>query len=158
MNFDQIEKLVEIMKKNGLAELKVDSEAGKVSLRAFEMGATPMMAAPSFYPPPTHQPQAVAAPAEGAAAADDAAAKAAAIPPGKLIKSPFVGTFYRASQPGADPFCEVGARIKKGDVLCIVEAMKLMNEIEAETDGVIREILVENGEPVEFDQPLFVLE
>ena len=76
----------------------------------------------------------------------------------KVITSPFVGTFYRAPGPGADPFVEVGQQVKKGDVLCIIEAMKLMNEIEAENAGTVVEILVENGKPVEFDQPLVVLE
>ena len=76
----------------------------------------------------------------------------------KVITSPFVGTFYHAPGPGADPFVEVGQQVKKGDVLCIIEAMKLMNEIEAESAGTVVEILVENGKPVEFDQPLIVLE
>ena len=76
----------------------------------------------------------------------------------KVITSPFVGTFYRAPGPGADPFVEVGQQVKKGDVLCIIEAMKLMNEIEAESAGTVVEVLVENGKPVEFDQPLIVLE
>ena len=76
----------------------------------------------------------------------------------KVITSPFVGTFYRAPGPGADPFVEVGQQVKKGDVLCIIEAMKLMNEIEAESAGTVVEILVENGKPVEFDQQLIVLE
>lgn len=76
----------------------------------------------------------------------------------KVITSPFVGTFYRAPGPGADPFVEVGQQVKKGDVLCIIEAMKLMNEIEAESAGTVVEILVENGKPIEFDQPLIVLE
>ena len=76
----------------------------------------------------------------------------------KVITSPFVGTFYRAPGPGADPFVEVGQQVKKGDVLCIIEAMKLMNEIEAESAGTVVEILIENGKPVEFDQPLIVLE
>ena len=75
-----------------------------------------------------------------------------------IVTSPFVGTFYRASSPGTDPYIEVGKTVKKGDVLCIVEAMKLMNEIEAETSGKIVEILVENGKPVEFDQPLIIIE
>jgi len=77
---------------------------------------------------------------------------------GHMVKSPFVGTFYRSASPGADAFAEVGMRVKKGQTLCIVEAMKLMNEIESDRDGVIREILIENGQPVEFDQALFVIE
>jgi len=78
--------------------------------------------------------------------------------PRKVITSPFVGTFYRAAGPGVDPFVEIGQQVNKGDVLCIIEAMKLMNEIEAESAGKVIEILVENGKPVEFDQPLIVLE
>jgi acetyl-CoA carboxylase biotin carboxyl carrier protein len=79
------------------------------------------------------------------------------VPEGHVVKAPMVGTFYRAGSPGSPPFVEVGQAVKKGDTLCIIEAMKLMNEIESDADGVIKAILVENGQPVEFDQPLFII-
>jgi acetyl-CoA carboxylase biotin carboxyl carrier protein len=101
-------------------------------------------------------PVAVAAPAAPGPTA--AAPAAPAAPSGHVVKSPMVGTFYRAGQPGADPFVSVGSQVKEGDTLCIIEAMKLMNEIEADATGTIREVLVENGSPVEFGQPLFVIE
>ena len=86
------------------------------------------------------------------------AAPASNSPSGTQVTSPMVGTFYRAPSPGADPFVEVGTQVKKGDTLCIIEAMKLLNEIEAEVSGTVKEILVDNGSPVEFGQPLFVIE
>ena len=96
-------------------------------------------------------PAAAAAPANVGSSLDS-------VPAGKLIKSPFVGTYYAAPGPGSDDFVTVGSKVKKGDTLCIVEAMKLMNEIESESVGIIKEILVDNESPVEFDQPLFILE
>jgi acetyl-CoA carboxylase biotin carboxyl carrier protein len=91
------------------------------------------------------------------AAARAAEAAAAEVPAGNVIKSPMVGTFYRAPSPGAKPFVDVGQAVKPGDTLCIIEAMKLLNEIEAEVAGEVREVLVENGQPVEYGQPLFVI-
>jgi acetyl-CoA carboxylase biotin carboxyl carrier protein len=107
--------------------------------------AVPMMAGAPSLQPPAHKPETAAGTAKGFAN-------------GHIVKSPFVGTFYRASSPGSDPFVDVGTRVKKGQTLCIVEAMKLMNEIESDRDGVIREILIENGQPVEFEQALFIIE
>ncbi|WP_289168346.1 acetyl-CoA carboxylase biotin carboxyl carrier protein, partial [uncultured Parasutterella sp.] len=101
------------------------------------------------------------APAPAAPAAQPAApapAVTANTPSGTQVTSPMVGTFYRAPSPGADPFVEVGTQVKKGDTLCIIEAMKLLNEIEAEVSGTVKEILVDNASPVEFGQPLFVIE
>jgi len=107
------------------------------------------------------QPGTVYVTAPGVAAAGEPAAAAlpaeAAAPEGHVVKSPMVGTFYRSSAPGAKPFVELGQAVKAGETVCIIEAMKLLNEIEADQDGVIKEILVENGEPVEFGEPLFVL-
>jgi acetyl-CoA carboxylase biotin carboxyl carrier protein len=101
-----------------------------------------------------YAPQYAAAPsAPAAAAVSDVPAEA----PGHVVKSPMVGTFYRSSAPGSPPFVEVGASVKEGDTLCIIEAMKLLNEIDADASGVIKQILVENGQPVEFGQPLFVI-
>ena len=102
----------------------------------------------------------MAAPAAGPAAAAPAASNTLEVPPeeGHVVKSPMVGTFYRAATPGAKPFVEVGDTVQEGTTLCIVEAMKLMNEIEADKGGVVKAILVDNGQPVEFGQPLFVIE
>jgi acetyl-CoA carboxylase biotin carboxyl carrier protein len=162
--FDKIERLIELARKHGVHELAVEDKDGKITV-VTSAGSAP---APTMYAPPIyaqHQmpqaamyaaPQAASpqtAPAEGATGAGKKPTTS-----GKVIKSPFVGTFYRAPAPGSDNFADVGKRVKKGDTLCIIEAMKLMNEIEAEFDGVIKEILAENEQPVEFDQPLFVIE
>jgi len=117
-----------------------------------------MGTAPSGSPVAAQAAGAASAGSQGSASGFSAAESAKAAPAGKVVRSPFVGTLYHAPSPGADPFVEVGKRVKKGATLCIVEAMKLMNEIEAEFDGVIKEILVANEQPVEFDQPLFVME
>jgi acetyl-CoA carboxylase biotin carboxyl carrier protein len=102
---------------------------------------------------PMHQPAPAAAPISASSAVPAAAAEVQ----GHVVKSPMVGTFYRASSPGSPPFVEIGSSIKEGDTLCIIEAMKLLNEIDADASGVIKQILVENGQPVEFGQPLFVI-
>lgn len=154
----RIEQLMELMRKQGFNHLKVESKEGSVELTMAAstpvMGGMPMgmlgghhmMAQqPVHAPPPPPKTEQAAGTAKGFTS-------------GHLVKSPFVGTFYRAPSPGSDNFTETGSRVKKGQTLCIVEAMKLMNEIEADRDGVIREILVENGQPVEFDQALFVIE
>ncbi|MEY4632451.1 MAG: hypothetical protein RIQ81_2571 [Pseudomonadota bacterium] len=163
MDFAKIEKLMELMRKHGMQELSVADESQEISIKAPSFAA-PLGAALGAHMPahamsvPFAAPmQAAAQPASAAHAAGEAHVKPATAS-GKMIKSPFVGTFYRSSQPGAQAFVSVGQRIKKGDVLCIVEAMKLMNEIESEVDGVVREILVDNEQPVEFDQPLFIVE
>jgi len=111
--------------------------------------------------PAPMMPQVPVAPAPAAPAPAPAAGEAAAapaVPEGHVVLSPMVGTFYRAPQPGAEPFVQVGDTVSEGDTLCIIEAMKLLNEIEADKSGRIKAILVENGQPVEFGQPLFVIE
>ncbi len=147
MDFAKIEKLMELMRKHGMQELSVADEHNEISIKAPAAPglAMPMHMAPmtSMLSTPQHQTPPTVRPATAS---------------GKMIKSPFVGTFYRSSQPSSPALASVGQRVKKGDVLCIIEAMKLMNEIESEVDGVIREILVENEHPVEFDQPLFIVE
>ncbi len=156
MNLEKLEQIIDLVRKHGLQEIEIESGKEKIVVKAPApftgmgmMAPQAQMFAPQMAAPP-------AAPVATAAATAPAAA--AAIPEGKLVKSPFVGTYYSAPSPGADEFISVGKRVKKGDTLCIVEAMKLMNEIEAETDGVIKDILVDNESPVEFDQPLFVFE
>lgn len=159
MDFAKLEKLMELMRKHGMQEISIADEKEEIRITApsvpgapYQMAAVPMHGMPMA--PSAALQAAVAAPEAGGA--NPAVRPATAS--GKMIKSPFVGTFYRSSQPGSQPFVSVGQRIKKGDVLCIVEAMKLMNEIESEVDGVIKEVLVENEHPVEFDQPLFIVE
>jgi acetyl-CoA carboxylase biotin carboxyl carrier protein len=118
------------------------------------MAPAPVVAAPVAAPLPV----AASLGAPAAAAPAPAAEAPAAAPAGHIVKSPMVGTFYRAAQPGADPFVQVGSSVKEGDTLCIIEAMKLLNEIEADKTGTIKAVLVENGQPVEYGQPLFVIE
>ena len=150
MDFAKIEKLMELMRKHGMQELSVADESLEISIKAPSAAGVPVQMAAVAHTA-IHEPVA-------AASVPAAAAVRPASASGKMIKSPFVGTFYRSSQPGSPAFVNVGQRVKKGEVLCIVEAMKLMNEIECEMDGVIREILVDNEHPVEFDQPLFIVE
>jgi acetyl-CoA carboxylase biotin carboxyl carrier protein len=162
MDLKQIEQLMELMRKQGFNQVKFESKDQKVeitmqapvaagAMSGMHMMGAPMMGAPMMAPQVSvpHPPQAKAEAPSGTSKS---------FASGHLLKSPFVGTFYRSSSPGSDAFVEVGTRVKKGQTLCIIEAMKLMNEIEADRDGVVREILVENGQPVEFDQALFVIE
>ncbi len=164
-NLELLEKVIELVRRHGIYQVEIEEGGVKLSVTASAphsgvvSGFSPAMAnmAGAYAPMPGGYGQAAPAPAAppmGAAPAE--ASKPVA--KGRLIRSPFVGTFYRSSSPGSDPFTDIGKRVKKGDALCIIEAMKLMNEIEAEFDGVIKEILVDNEQPVEFDQPLFVVE
>ena len=154
MDLRKLKTLIDLVQQSGIAELEITEGEEKVRIsRGMPQGAHAVMPQPAVYmtaPPP--QPAAAEAPA--AAPAEPAAAPE---PEGHAIKSPMVGTFYRQSAPGAKAFVEVGQAIKTGETVCIIEAMKLLNEIEADQDGVIKEILVENGQPVEYGQPLFLL-
>ncbi len=150
MDIRKVKKLIELLEESGIDELEI--REGEESVRISRHSKTP---AQQYYAPaPMAAP--VAAPA---AAAPAAAAEAPAAPKlnGTVARSPMVGTFYRKASPASPAFVEVGQTVKKGDTLCIVEAMKMMNHIEAETSGVIESILVEDGQPVEFDQPLFTI-
>ncbi|ANH96407.1 biotin carboxyl carrier protein [Pseudomonas koreensis] len=152
MDIRKVKKLIELLEESGIDELEI--KEGEESVRISRHSKTP---AQQYYAPAPMQAPA-AAPA--AAAAPVAAAPAAAAAPalnGTVARSPMVGTFYRKSSPTSPAFVEVGQTVKKGDTLCIVEAMKMMNHIEAETSGVIESILVEDGQPVEYDQPLFTI-
>lgn len=156
-----VHELAEILKAYGLAEISVDLRRATVTLRAAGAAAAEVpriVSAPAAPAGPLGiGPSAIGLAPEPAAPAS-AAPPPAAVDDGKgTVKSPFVGTFYRSPSPDADAFVEVGDRVAKGQVLCIVEAMKLMNEIEAERAGVVQAILVENGQPVEYGQPLFKL-
>ncbi|SDI04434.1 acetyl-CoA carboxylase biotin carboxyl carrier protein [Pseudomonas panipatensis] len=153
MDIRKVKKLIELLEESGIDELEIreGEESVRIS-RHSKTAAQPIYAAaPAYAPAPAPAPVAAAAPA--AAEAAPVAAKLN----GNVVRSPMVGTFYRSPSPTAAPFVEVGQSVKKGDILCIVEAMKMMNHIEAETSGVIESILVESGQPVEYDQPLFTI-
>ncbi|MBU1690529.1 MAG: acetyl-CoA carboxylase biotin carboxyl carrier protein [Gammaproteobacteria bacterium] len=149
MDLRKVKKLIDLVSESGIAELEITE--GEETVRISRYGQNPpqqMMYSqhqmPSFMP--------AAAPA-----AIDAAPAVAAQPDGHPVKSPMVGTFYRAASPGSKDFVEVGQSVNAGDTLCIIEAMKLLNEIEADQSGVIKAILVENGQPVEYGEPLFII-
>jgi acetyl-CoA carboxylase biotin carboxyl carrier protein len=151
MDIGQIEKLMKLMQAYGFQELGWEKGDEKIRL-VQSLLAHP---SPGFYPPPSPAHLFKPNPIPEAPEKEQVSVPN---PKHKEIRSPFVGTFYGSSTPGSEPFVQVGSRVKKGDTLCIVEAMKLMNEIEAEQDGVIVEILIKNEQPVEYDQPLFLME
>jgi acetyl-CoA carboxylase biotin carboxyl carrier protein len=155
MDIRKVKKLIELLEESNIDEIEIKEgeESVRISRNSAQAFAAP--AAPAFEPAPV---AAAPAPAPAAPAPAPAPAPAAAEAPaasGHVVKSPMVGTFYRAPSPTSAVFVEVGQSVKVGDVVCIVEAMKMMNQIEADKAGTIEAILVENGEPVEFDQPLF---
>ena len=146
MDLRKLKTLIELVESSGIGELEI--QEGEERVRITRAGPVP-------HPPVAAQ---AAAGAPGAAAPAPAAAPAApAEPEGHVVKSPMVGTFYRSASPGAKPFVDVGDSVQQGDTLCIIEAMKLMNEIESDASGVIKAILVDNGQPVEFGQPLVII-
>ncbi|HEZ0528081.1 TPA: acetyl-CoA carboxylase biotin carboxyl carrier protein [Neisseria meningitidis] len=155
MDLRKLKKLIDLVEESGIAEIEVTEGEEKVRITR-TIAAAPVYAAPVYAAPVP-----AAAPAVTPAAAPVAASAPAAAPAARDLsdaqKSPMVGTFYRAPGPNAAPFVEVGQQVKAGDTLCIIEAMKLMNEIEAEKSGTVKEILVENGTPVEFGEPLFII-
>jgi acetyl-CoA carboxylase biotin carboxyl carrier protein len=147
MDLRKLKKLIDLVQESGIAELEITE--GEEKVKIVKGGVVTVAAA---------QPVAVAAPApsSGAAAVATTAAPDAG-QEGHVVKAPMVGTFYRSPSPDAKVFVEVGQAVKEGDTICIIEAMKLMNEIEADASGVVKAILVENGQPVEYGQPLFIL-
>lgn len=150
MDLRKLKKLIDLVEESGIAELEVTEGEEKVRITRVNQNAAPVYAqAPVQY-------QAAPASAPVAAAAE-AVPAASGLPEGFVVKSPMVGTFYRSASPGAKAFAEVGQSVNVGDTLCIIEAMKLLNEIEADHAGVIKAILVENGQPVEYGEPLFVI-
>ena len=151
MDLRKLKKLIDLVQESGISELEVTEGEEKVRI-AKHFGA---VAAPvQHYAMPAPMPMPVAgAPATSSVNLDDEDD----LPEGHVMKSPMVGTFYRSPSPGAAAFVQVGSVVKKGETLCIIEAMKLLNEIEAEVDGTIKAILLDNGEPVEFGEPLFVI-
>jgi acetyl-CoA carboxylase biotin carboxyl carrier protein len=146
MDLRKLKKLIDLVQESGISELEVTEGEEKVKI-VKNGGSSAVYAAPLQ----------AAAPAAPAAPAAVPAAEAEEIQ-GHAVKSPMVGTFYRSPSPGAKPFVEVGDTVKAGDTICIIEAMKLLNEIECDKDGVVKAILVENGQPVEYGEPLVVLE
>ena len=149
MDLRKLKKLIDLVQESGISELEVTEGEEKVRIAKHASGPAPV----SYVAQAPVAPVAVSAPAASAAPA----AAEPALPDGHVVKSPMVGTFYRATAPGAKPLVEVGQSVAVGDVLCIIEAMKLMNEIEAEVAGTVKAILVENGEPLEYGEPLFVI-
>jgi acetyl-CoA carboxylase biotin carboxyl carrier protein len=148
MDLRKLKKLIDLVQESGIAELEITE--GEEKVKIVKGGAVSVSAAPG-----------TAALVQEIRPAASAAAAPAAEPPagqeGHVVKAPMVGTFYRSPSPDAKPFVEVGQTIKEGDTICIIEAMKLMNEIEADASGIVKAILVENGQPVEYGQPLFML-
>ena len=149
MDIRTIKKLIELLDSSGVAEIEV--KEGESSVRISRMPANMpqmVMSAPMAAPAPAAAPQ---APAAAATVVEEGLS-------GHVVKSPMVGTFYRAASPDAKPFAEVGQQVKAGDTICIIEAMKMFNQIEADKSGVIKAVLCENGQPVEVDQPLIIIE
>ena len=150
MDLRKLKKLIDLVQESGIAELEITegeekvriARGGAVSVTPLAPGAVPTAAVPAGAP---------------AAAGSAASAATEAAPEGHVVKAPMVGTFYRAPSPDAKPFVEVGATVKAGETICVLEAMKLMNEIEADASGTIKAILVENGQPVEYGQALFII-
>ena len=144
MDLRKLKKLIDLVQESGISELEVTEGEEKVKIvKSSSPAVTYAAAAPASAPAPVQAPGPAAAPVAL---------------PGHVVKSPMVGTFYRSPSPGAKPFVEVGDTVKSGDTICIIEAMKLLNEIECDKDGVIKAILVENGQPVEYGEPLVVID
>jgi len=148
MDLRKLKKLIDLVQESGIAELEITE--GEERVRINRGGATVLpAAAPAAAAAPV-------APVAGTAVAGEPAGEPKA-PEGHVLKSPMVGTFYRAASPGAKPFVEIGQTVGEGDTVCIIEAMKLLNEIEADRGGVVKAVLVENGQPVEYGQPLMII-
>ncbi|HEX6929447.1 MAG TPA: acetyl-CoA carboxylase biotin carboxyl carrier protein [Gammaproteobacteria bacterium] len=148
MDIRKVKKLIELLEESGIAEIEITEGEESVRISRHAGAPAPQMYHHAMQPAPM-------APAPAAAASEE---KKSDVPSGHQVTSPMVGTFYRAPNPGAKPFADIGQSVKAGDTLCIIEAMKMMNQIEADKSGVVKAVLVENGEPVEFGQPLFVIE
>ncbi len=151
MDIRKVKKLIELLEESGVAEIEIHEGEESVRISRHTPGA-PVAAAPMMMPAQHAPAPAAAAPAVAAPPAEPE------IPAGHTVKSPMVGTFYRSSSPGASAFVEIGSKVDAGDTLCIIEAMKMLNQIEADKAGTISAILADNAEPVEYGQPLFVIE
>lgn len=153
MDIRKVKKLIELLEESGIAEIEIHEGEESVRISRQNTTVTQVMGAMPMQPA-----QMVAAAAPAAPVAAESPEVASAVITGHQVKSPMVGSFYRAPSPGAKPFVEIGDRVNVGDTLCIIEAMKILNQIEADKAGVIIDILVENGQPVEYDEPLFIIE
>ena len=149
MDLRKLKKLIDLVQESGISELEVTE--GEEKVRIAKHYGTVAAAPQQYYAPPP--PVALGAPVASSVNLDDEDE----LPEGHIVKSPMVGTFYRSPSPGADAFVQIGQTVKHGETICILEAMKLLTEIEADASGVIKAILVENGEPVEFGEPLYVI-
>lgn len=150
MDLRKLKKLIDLVQESGISELEVTE--GEEKVRIAKYSPAPMQMAQS-YAMPAPMPAVAAAAGGGSGDVDEEDA----LPAGHVVKSPMVGTFYRSPSPGSGTFVEIGHTVKQGDTLCIIEAMKLLNEIEADASGVVKAILVENGQPVEYGEPLFII-
>ena len=148
MDIRKVKKLIELLEESGISEIEIHE--GEESVRISRHAS-----APAWTPPPATY---TAGPPAAAASSEPAAAPPPPPPAGHTVAAPMVGTFYGAPTPGAKPFVQIGSKVEVGDTLCIIEAMKMMNQIESDAAGTVVAVLAENGEPVEFDQPLFVIE
>ncbi len=148
MDLRKLKTLIDLVSESNVSELEITEAEGKVRI---------VKGGPAHYQPAAPQPLPASQPS-AAAAIPAAAAPVPAAPAGHTVKSPMVGTFYRAASPGAKAFVEIGSQVKEGDTVCIIEAMKILNEIEADKSGTVTQILCENGQAVEYGQPLFIIE
>ena len=152
MDLRKLKTLIDLVSESNVSELEITEAEGKVRIVKSVAGVVQQ-----YVPAPAAQAPAAPAPA-AAQMAELPAPSAPAVPAGHVVKSPMVGTFYRSSSPGAKPFVEVGSQVKEGETICIIEAMKILNEIEADKTGTVTRILGENGQAVEYGQPLFIIE
>jgi acetyl-CoA carboxylase biotin carboxyl carrier protein len=156
MDIRKVKKLIELLEESGVSEIEIKEGEESVRISRHPTGMVHTFAAPGVYPA-TYPPPA-AGPATGTAAAAATPPPSAAESSENAVTAPMVGTFYAAPAPGAKPFVEIGSEVKPGDVLCIIEAMKMMNQIESDKAGRVVSVLVKNGDPVEFGQTLFIIE
>ena len=152
MDIRKVKKLIELLEESGIAELEINE--GEESVRISRYSTAPVQAPVNYAAPPAAP--APAAPAPAPASEEEGGEEA--LPSGHIVKSPMVGTFYSASSPGAKPFVNIGDSVAEGDTVCIVEAMKILNQIEADASGIVKAVLVENAQPVEYGQPLLIIE
>ena len=152
MDIRKVKKLIELLEESGIAELEINE--GEESVRISRYSTAPAQAPVNYAAPPAAPEPAAPAPAP----ASEEEGGEEALPSGHIVKSPMVGTFYSASSPGAKPFVNIGDSVAEGDTVCIVEAMKILNQIEADASGIVKAVLVENAQPVEYGQPLLIIE
>jgi acetyl-CoA carboxylase biotin carboxyl carrier protein len=155
MDLRKLKTLIDLVSESGIAELEITEPEGKVRIVKGMAGTQPGPTQHFYQTMPNQAGAAMPAAASSAAVAE---AVSPPVSTGHPVTSPMVGTFYRSSQPGNPPFVEIGSQVKEGDTICIIEAMKLLNEIESDKTGVVKAILIENGQPVEFGQPLVIIE